>query len=245
MTVVMPQAAEPDAEALDIDLKVDRKRPMTDQVYEALRAAIIEVRLLPGTSISENRICRHFGVSRTPVRLAIARLAEEGLIDVYPQQGSFVSPIRLGSIHDSHFVRKSLELSILAMAAKLWSPAFSRESREIIACQAAAISAQNTTADAERFLREDERFHYAFARFARKEGVWPTVLTAKAKLGRFFRVFARPERLHRVVEEHTAIIDALDAGDPALAAERLDYHLDRVFFMIDQLPDQYRRYLAD
>ena len=85
------------APPLAVSLSLNRKLPVADQVYEALKKAIVTLQLMPGASISENRICRTFGVSRTPVRSAIARLREEGLIDVYPQQGSFVAPIRLAA----------------------------------------------------------------------------------------------------------------------------------------------------
>ena len=62
-------------DSLPVPFRIDRKRPVADQVYDALKAAIVSVTLPPGSSISENRICRHFGVSRTPVRAAIIRLA--------------------------------------------------------------------------------------------------------------------------------------------------------------------------
>ena len=89
----------PDREGISaVAFQLDRKQPVSEQIYEALKHSILTVQLLPGASISENTICRHFGVSRTPVRSAIVRLAEEGLIDVYPQQGSFVAPIRHGLI---------------------------------------------------------------------------------------------------------------------------------------------------
>jgi DNA-binding GntR family transcriptional regulator len=228
-------------DALQIEFKLDRKRPVADQVYDALKHAIVTVRLLPGTSISENRMCRHFGVSRTPVRSAVVRLAEEGLIDVYPQQGSFVAPIRLASVRDSHFIRKHLELAVLRDAARLWTPAKSRAARAIIASQEAAIAA----GDADLFHQEDERFHQAFSLFADREGVWSTILVAKARLGRFVRLFGKPERLPFVIEEHLGILDALDAGDAALATARLDSHLDKVFDMLDAMPEQYRPYVSE
>src|ERR1700760_4683360 len=70
------------AAPLNIGLALNRKLPVSDQVYEALKRAILTLQLMPGSSISENRICRALGVSRTPVRAALARLSEEDLIDV-------------------------------------------------------------------------------------------------------------------------------------------------------------------
>jgi DNA-binding GntR family transcriptional regulator len=230
-----------DEAAFAVSFRLDRKQPVSDQIYDALKQAIVSVRLLPGTSISENRICRHFGVSRTPVRTAIVRLAEEGLIDVYPQQGSFVAPIRLSGIAASRFVRRVLEAAVLREAAQRWTPEMSREARAIIASQAEAIAA----GDVERFHREDERFHRAFSVFAGREAVWNTILAAKASLGRVVRLFGDPDRLPVVVAEHTAIIDALDARDGDEAVRRLEYHLDKIFHMIEQLPERYRPYVTD
>jgi DNA-binding GntR family transcriptional regulator len=229
------------AAPLAVTLSLNRKLPVGDQVYEALRKAVVTCQLLPGTSISENRVCRTFGVSRTPVRSAIARLAEEGLIDVYPQQGSFVAPIRLAGIADSQFVRKALEIAILLEAASVWTPTMSADVRSIIARQVEAIRA----GDDDSFFVEDEAFHHAFARFTDRDGAWSTVMGAKAKLARFVRLFGNPGRLPVVIEEHLAIVQALDSGDAQDAARRLEYHLDRIFNLLNELPDQYRPYLAD
>lgn len=232
-------------EVMDADFgplpPLDRKRPVSDQVYDALKQAIVTVRLLPGTAISENRICRRFGVSRTPVRTAIVRLAEEGLIDVYPQQGSFVAPIRLAGIAASRFARRVLEVAVLREAAAVWTPEMSRQVRAIIAAQARAIAA----GDSEAFHREDEAFHHAFAAFAGREAVWDMILGAKARLGRVVRLFGQPDRLPVVLEEHAAIVDALDAGETEEAVRRLEQHLDKIFTLIAQLPERYRPYVAD
>lgn len=232
---------EPDEDRLPIAFALDRRQPVGDQVYDALKRAIVTIRLLPRTPISENRICRSLDVSRTPVRLAIARLAEEGLIDVYPQQGSFVAPIRLGGIADSHFIRKALELAMLAEAAPRWSPAWSDAARAVVARQQAACAA----GDDDLFHAEDEHFHQFFSVFARREGVWPTVLGAKARLGRFTRLFGNPDRLPMVVTEHLAILDALDRGAIAEAVRAYEYHVDRIFVLLEQVPERYRPYLAD
>jgi len=233
----------PDAEGADFGpaVQLDRKRAVSDQVYAALKQAIVGVRLLPGTSISENRICRHFGVSRTPVRTAIVRLAEEGLIDVYPQQGSFVAPIRLSGIAASRFARRVLEAAVLREAAAAWTPEMSRQVRAIIAAQSRAIAAR----DIEAFHREDENFHHAFSVFAGREAVWGTILGAKARLGRMVRLFGQPDRLPAVLAEHSGIVDALDAGDVDAAVRRLELHLDKIFNMIEQLPARYRPYVVD
>ncbi len=236
-TIELDRPAEP----LPFDGALDRKLPVADQVYLSLRRAILTLDLKPGASISENRICRHYGVSRTPVRTAIVRLVEEGLIEVYPQQGSFVSLIRLAEVNDSHFVRSTLEAAILREAAARWTLGHGAVARRILERQAAAVAADRN----EDFLAEDDAFHGLFSEIAGRPGVWLTILAAKARLGRFIRLSALPGRLTTVVAEHEAIVDALDAGDAAEALKRLDHHLDQNFVMMKQLPDHYLPYVIE
>ena len=224
----------------DLTLELDRRASVADQVHRVLREAIVRVRLLPGTPISENSICRQFAVSRTPVRAAIQRLSEEGLVDVYPQQGSFVAPIRIGGIHDNHFVRRALEVALLREVAPHWTPAMSREMRDAVGAQVAAIAA----GDVDGFHLHDERFHQLFAVHAGRDGVWTAILAAKAKLTRFIRFSGHARRLPVVIDEHLAILDALDAGDAWAAEAALITHLDQIFVLFDQLPDEERRHFV-
>jgi DNA-binding GntR family transcriptional regulator len=228
-------------DSLPVTFRIDRKRPVADQVYDALKAAIVSVTLPPGSSISENRICRHFGVSRTPVRAAIIRLVDDELIDVFPQQGSFVSPISLPTIRDSHFVRRCLEVAVLEEAAKRWEPQLSARAHAFIARQEAAIEA----GDVEGFHREDETFHRNFALSAGLEGVWNTIQGAKARVDRVHRLAAVRGRLREVIVEHASILEALDRGEGREAARRLEHHLDRILELLGALRARHAQYFVD
>ena len=231
-----------DGEGLvSVAFALDRRQPVSEQVYEVLRQAIIGVQLPPGTPISENSLCRQFTVSRTPVRAAILRLSKEGLVDVYPQQGSFVSAIKLSDIRDSHFVRRSLERALLREVAGRWTPAMSREMRDVIAAQADDIA----RGDVDAFHRDDERFHRLLAVYAERAGVWGTILEAKTRLTRFIRFSGKAKRLRVVLTEHEAIVDALDRGDADAADDALTLHLDRIFVLFEQLPERDRAYFTN
>jgi len=223
-----------------LEFVLDRHRSATDQVHAALRRAIIEVRLAPGSPISENSICRQFAVSRTPVRAAIQRLSEEGLVDVYPQVGSFVAPIRLAGLQDSHFVRRSLETALLREVVPLWTPEMSQTMRNVVSEQERFIAA----GDGDGFFRADEEFHHLLGTFAGREGVWQAVLSAKVSLTRFHRSWQTAERLPDVITEHLAIVDALDRGDGAAAERALATHLDMIFVIFGRMPEQQRKKLA-
>lgn len=223
-----------------LELVRDLHRSASEQVHATLRRAIIEVRLLPGSQISENSICRQFAVSRTPVRAAIQRLAEEGLVDVYPQVGSFVAPIRLAGLQDSHFIRRSLELALLREVAQAWTSERSQAMRQAVIEQERYIAA----GDGDGFFRADEEFHHLLGTFAGREGVWQAVLSAKVTLTRFQRSWQTAERLPDVIKEHLAIIDALDCGNVIAAEQALAMHLDMIFVIFGRMPEAERNKLA-
>jgi len=240
MSEIFADADEEDA-LLKLTVAFDRRRPVGDQIYEALKKAIVSLRLPPGASISENRICRQIGVSRTPVRGAIIRLVEDGLIEVFPQKGSFVAPIKLGAVRDNHFIRKALELAVLRRAASLWTPELAAKSRLILQRQAAALAED----DVDAFHGFDSDFHCAFCAAAGLEGVWTTILIAKARVDRVHRLASLQGRLPQVIVEHRDILDALDAGEAERAAERLDYHLERAPTIMESLIATHEKYFVD
>src|SRR5258708_15119573 len=88
----------------------ERDISKTERVYEALRRRIRELTLPPGAPLRKEEIALEMGVSRAPVSEAIARLAEEALVDVFPQYGSFVAPIRPADVRESLFIRTALEV---------------------------------------------------------------------------------------------------------------------------------------
>src|SRR3954467_10017610 len=86
--------------------------------YEALRDAIISTELEPGQQVSENEIAEKLGVSRTPVREALARLRDDQLVQIVPQLGTFVSRIGGPGVDDAQFLREALECSAVRLAAE-------------------------------------------------------------------------------------------------------------------------------
>src|ERR1051326_1885174 len=91
----------------------ERDISKTDRVYEVLRRRIRELALAPGAPLRKEEIALELGVSRAPVSDAISRLAEEGLIDVFPQHGRFVALIRSSDVRESLFVRTALEVEAM------------------------------------------------------------------------------------------------------------------------------------
>ena len=85
----------------------------SDKIYEVLYENIINIKLEPGTLMSESEISQKFNVSRTPVREAFIRLSNIGLVDIIPQRGTFVCKIDLKRVEEERFLREALEVAVI------------------------------------------------------------------------------------------------------------------------------------
>ena len=213
-------------------LAVDRRLPAAEQVYGALREAIITCRLEPNEAISENRLCGMFQVSRSPVRIAITRLAEDGLIDIFPQRGTFVAPIKLTQVREAQFARTVLEVALIEEAARRWQDRDTAELKANLDLQREHAKA----GDRWGFYLDNEDFHHAIARAARLEGVWTTVQSVKMLWDRIGHLANRvPAHTAKIIEEHRNIVAALERRDPKAAAAAMKQHLKSVEHAIAML----------
>jgi DNA-binding GntR family transcriptional regulator len=211
---------------------IDRRARLSDQAYAALRARIVGGELAPGARIAEAELAADLGISRTPLREAVLRLADEGLIDVYPQSGSFVAPISLAAVAEAQFVREHLECAVIRETAARIDAAGLATLRQLLSGQQAA----QREGDPDRFYELDEALHAAFAALAGRAGVWRIVQHSKVHLDRVRRLsLPVAEHIPRLIRQHRAIVDALDARDPACAEAALRTHLREVFSTIEQL----------
>jgi DNA-binding GntR family transcriptional regulator len=201
-----------------IGREVDRRRPIVPQIYAALRDAIIRVDLRPGQVISETEMAAIFRVSRTPIREALIRLADEGLIDIYPQAGTFVSRIDLAAVREAQFVRQTLETAVALQAASIGAGmAF----EPILERQESAIR----NGDFPGFFAADEDLHRKVFELAGHGATWRLVQSAKSHLDRV-RQLERPseETLLEMLRQHRAIATAIRSGDATGVVEAVHEH---------------------
>jgi len=221
---------------------LDRKLPAAEQVYQALREAILTCRLEPNEAISENRLCGLFGVSRSPVRTAITRLAEDGLIDIFPQRGTFVAPIKLKQVREAQFARTALEMALATEAAKVWRDSDTAEIEANLVLQKRFAKAR----DAWGFYVANEDFHRIIARAAKLEGVWGMIQGVKSLWDRVGHIANRvPAHTTIIIEEHRKIVQALRQRDPKAAAAAMKEHLKSVDHAIARLRPLHGDYFVE
>lgn len=192
-------------------------------IYRILRDDIVSMRRKPGEPIVEKQIAQAQGVSRTPVREALLRLADERLIDIFPQSGTFVSRIPVAALPEAILIRKALEQATVRYAAEQASPAQVARLHASLEAQREALEA----GDAQRFHDADEAFHALIATVAGYPGFWTLTQQVKIQVDRFRRLtLPVPGRMKFVIDQHTAIVDAIAAHDAERAAEMMTIHLD-------------------
>jgi DNA-binding GntR family transcriptional regulator len=201
-------------------------------VYETLRREVLTLELPPGAALSENELAARLGVSRTPVRESLILLAEEGLVQVFPQVGSFVSRVDPARVADAQFLREAVELASLEDLPAAPDPDLVRELRENLTAQ------RRPGLDVEEFFALDEAFHHSLLRLSGHGNAWTTVVAAKGHLDRARRLGLQATAPPAFTDQHVEILDAVLAGDRAGARRAMRAHLRAVFDDVERIRER-------
>jgi GntR family transcriptional regulator, rspAB operon transcriptional repressor len=202
-----------------------RAATAASRIYSELRAELVSLQRRPGDPVSEAEIALFYGVSRTPVREAILKLADEGLVEVFPQSGIFVSRIPLAALPEAIIVRRALEATTAQMAAERATASQILALHSILERQREA----NAEKDREAFHQADEKFHATIAEVAGYPGIWTLIQQVKVHVDRYRRLtLPQQGRIPRVIAEHEAILNAIEARDPAGARTAMERHLENL-----------------
>ncbi|PZX11699.1 DNA-binding GntR family transcriptional regulator [Palleronia aestuarii] len=210
--------------------RIDPRQAVGPQLCNLMRVQIIRGELAPGSRILRTEIATRFGVSRQPVSDACARLAEEGLIDILPQRGTFVSRIELNAVMSGRFVREAVEVEVVRNLTTERSDAMLEECARLLQEQRRQID----NPDPMPFMALDEAFHFHLAQSAGQAAAWQILQPLKTQMDRLRHLSARelPRRL--LIEQHGAIVDAIRRQDSTAADAAMRTHLRQ---MLDDLPE--------
>lgn len=202
---------------------LDLSLPVGPQLVRLLRQAIIVNMLPPGARISESEIALSHGVSRQPVREAFIRLAEEGLLEIRPQRGTFVRKINLGAVLDARFVREAIEADVVKLCANAPPPGLVGELRD-------QLSAQRRLGggDPAGFIMLDDRFHRSLAEAAGRPNAWAVIDGTKSHLDRVRQLTQSQLAVDHLIAQHEAIVDAIAARDVVGAEAAMRRHLKMI-----------------
>ncbi|MGH8263196.1 MAG: GntR family transcriptional regulator [Steroidobacterales bacterium] len=203
----------------------------TDRVYRDLRRRIRELELPPGVQLDKNKIADEYGVSRAPVSDAMARLAAEGLVDIFPQSGSFVAPIRLAELRESLLIRTGLEVEVVRRVAALANDALLAQLDENLEAQAGAVKRNDNA----RLDDLDEAFHIIIMSAVKSPAAERLLDRTRAILDRpRFSTLPEGGRPMETYVEHRRVVDAIRTRDPELAGAAMRVHLTMVAQSIEK-----------
>jgi DNA-binding GntR family transcriptional regulator len=222
--------------------RLDRDRQAAPQVFERLRGMIISLELPPGSPLSRAALAGQFGVSSTPIRDALMRLEEEGLVDVFPQYATVVSRVDVRLAQQAHFLRQAVELEIVRMLAMRHDEAFAAELHATIIRQQQFVKA----GDFEKFMAADNEFHAQLYAATDKQDIWSLVRSRSGHIDRLRRLhLPSPGKAQDILRHHKLIAKAIEAGHPEEAQKHLRTHLSGTLSELDQIRSRYPEYLSN
>jgi len=213
-------------------------RSLRDQVYEAIRARIIDGELAPGRRLVERDLAEEFGVSRVPVREAMQRLEVEGFLTNLPRRGAIVS--RVDREEAEHFfdVREYLEALAAGLAARRADPDGLRRLRELLDA-AQRADAQGRTEESAT-LNAD--FHREIVAMSGNPLLRDLMEPLDGRLHRLFRLTSVPGDAPTMCGEHEQLFRMISAGDEQGAAELMRRHVASTraaaLLVLDSLPSE-------
>ena len=214
-----------------LTLPAPLEKSKAERVYDNLRRRIRELALPPGAPLRKEEIALALGVSRAPVSEAITRLADEALVDVFPQHGSFVAPIRAGDVRESMFIRTALEVEGIRRVTLAADPALIARLEDNLAQQERALTGRDLAA----FYDLDEALHAAIFAATQSPRAQRLLDAARAPLDRPRRL-ALPEdgRPEATFAEHRRLVEAIRTHDAEFAAAAMRAHLAMVARAIER-----------
>ncbi len=191
-------------------------------IYAILKDAIQFLELKPGTRINEAEIATELGVSRTPVREALIRLADELLVEIYPQRGTYVRKIDFSLAKEMAYMRHILETEICMNMCKEKA-----QIRDLVEQPLYFMNLALKNNDPVEYILHDDEFHRALFSHGKHEMIWNIISTTRAH---YIRVLVLdmmfPNSLDNSLKGHMDILKFIENGDEESLMEVLNVHHD-------------------
>lgn len=198
-------------------------RTLREQVADHLREEILSSRLAPGVELGEAALARSLGISRGPLREALGQLAAEGLVTIVPRRGAVVKRFTRQEFIDAYQVREALE----SLAIKLAVPRLTDGDKAELHGMCTEMERAAAGGDIDRFFEINHQFHAKLVHASGNEKLEEVHGQLVAQMGRLMKQSVELRGgAEQSAAEHGRILEAVDAGDPALAARLLEEHIE-------------------
>lgn len=212
------------------------------RVYSRLRNRIIMLELLPDTVLSRAEIAKDNGVSQSPVREAIQKLEQDGLVVSYPQSKTLVTRIDISHARETQFLRLGVELEVTRALAKKRDTDLLQPSSRILRMQ--TITGED--GDFAEFTALDRLFHRSLFQAAGVPSLWDLISGRSGHIDRLRQLnLPDPGKMAAVLNAHEKILAAISAGDLAAVEESVRRHLSGTLASIPTIQKAHPAYFED
>lgn len=210
-----------------------------DFVYTTLKKQIIDLKLKPNFKISEQEIADELQVSRTPVREAFLKLAQENLLRIFPQKGTFISEIDLALVEEGRFIREHIESAIVREACNTFGSEQLFQLETNIMMQLLCLKNDSY----HRLLELDDQFHQILFEGCNKSRTWKMVREMNSHFDRLriLRLASNTD-WEVLVSQHEEIFNCISMKEADRAEEIMIKHLNLVNFEKEELTLDYPTY---
>jgi DNA-binding GntR family transcriptional regulator len=198
-----------------------KKSTRADLACQALRQAIIEQALPPGTKLPEDELGARFGMSRTLVREALAQLQSEGLVDAPPRRTATTAKPTLDQAKEIFEIRRMLEREVVRLVIERWRPQFGAELEGHVRAEEAARQA----GEARVSIRLAGEFHTRLGAMAGNTLLSRYLSEVVSRCSLILALYGRPHSADCAVNEHREIVATLRAGNAEAAVKIMENHL--------------------
>lgn len=213
-----------------------------DQVYAHLRERILTFDLPPDATLSRADLAKSYGVSQTPVREALQRLEQDGLVQIFPQSKTIVARIDLVDLRETHFYRVSLECEVVRRLATSENRSIVKDIQAILNLQKSLVS---STDQIDLFTSLDRSFHEVMFHSIGMDRMQRVMMRRMGHLTRCqFLELPMTGKMEWIVAGHQAIIDGIASNDPAAATTAMREHISGTIKRISALRDQFPDYFV-
>jgi len=194
------------------------QRPsLADTAYDRIRADILQCTLGPGSEVTEAGLAERYDLGKAPIRAALQRLAQEGLVQALPRRGHLIAPITLKDIHDLFELRLLIEPAMAARAAKKINTTDLERLRELTV---------ESTAIGEPFSSPGAEFHLFLIELAGNRRARDVMAQVHDQLERVANLRLAGSDWDQMVHDHHGIIDACERGDSAEVERLVARHIE-------------------
>ncbi|MFV1850186.1 MAG: GntR family transcriptional regulator [Thalassospira sp.] len=223
-------------------IKANAHVPASALVYEEIRSRIIALALLPETTLVRAELAESFKVSQSPVREAIMRLEQDGLVVSYPQSRTVVTKIDVDRIREEHFLRVAAECEVVRQLSELKKSSAVTKAKGILKMQEALVG---DIEQIDLYKQLDDSFHAALFNGVNQSNLHLQISARSGHLGRVRTLdLPRAGKMVSVLEGHKAIIDAIQSGDGIAASAEMRKHLSGSMERLPQIIEENKALFA-